>query len=76
MTVNISDHGKAVLSLCEEKEKLIAMAQIQNMYIESITKEFYDNVRQSSNRQKDILERLSEIDKYISEIAKVSTCGY
>ena len=76
MSVTISEQGKGILALCESKEKLVALAQIQNLYIESITKDFNKNVLDSSKRQKEILEQMAAIDKAIEDIAKLSVTGY
>lgn len=64
--ISISDKAKAILWLCEEKERLHKQSLEHNLEIEALI----DQIKKKSNLHKEILEHMSAIDETIEKIAK------
>ena len=72
MPVEISDKGKALLALCNEKEKLQNLADAYNEEVKNTVIVFETKMRELSNYQRDILAKMIAVDDAIRDIAQ--TC--
>lgn len=66
MTTTISENAKAVLALAEEKERLQALALELNAHTRKLTDEFHRMLNETSDQQKDILEKIASLDATIA----------
>lgn len=69
--VTITDRAKAVLALSESKEGLLKAAEKCNAHTQTLIAEFNRMMKETSDQQKDILEKIAEIDRMIDGICKM-----
>ena len=70
--VTISDKAKSLAALCEAKEELAREATKCNAHSQHLVAEFHKAMQETSDRQKDILEKMAAVDESIKKIAQ--TC--
>ena len=68
--VTISDRAKAVLALSEEKEMLFNEALQLNSLIDRTNEEFFIKMKQMSDRQALILQKIIAIDDSLEKVLK------
>lgn len=73
MFVEISEKSRSIVVLCDEKEKLQADALLINEKMIRMIDEFHLLLSIESNKQKDILNKMADIDVTISKISNLLT---
>lgn len=70
--VTISDKAKSLAALCEAKEELTREAAKCNAHTQHLINEFHRMMTETSELQKDILEKMAAVEESIKKIAQ--TC--
>jgi hypothetical protein len=71
MSVTVSEQGRAILALCEQKEQLRKHAEECNQR----TAHYLKVLKETSNMQKDILTKIAALDEAIEKIASSASNG-
>ena len=69
--VTITDRAKAVLALAEERERLAKLAEEYNAHTQKLIDSFHKMLKETSDQQKDILEKMGEVDKTIKDLCSM-----
>jgi predicted transcriptional regulator len=71
MSVTISDGARALLELAKEKEKLQTLALRLNAHTQELTDNFHRMIKETSVQQKEILERIAELDDTVLSVTRI-----
>lgn len=70
--VTISDKAKSLAALCDAKEELVREANKCNLHMQQLIANFNRMMLETSDLQKDILEKMAAVDESMKKIAQ--TC--
>lgn len=71
MTVTISDRARSIQALMEERGRLQEQATWCNEHMAKLFNEFHRMTKETSDLQREILEKMAAIDKTVEDVMKM-----